>query len=97
MPFQTKNDPPIDNQGGGGTPPIEDPKFHEQIHGLIEDGSSLEDIHKAIAEHPDMHSKEFFKEYAALMHKSYTDYSSKMKGEKAKKPDAKDNTQRNSK
>lgn len=69
--FETSSNPPLATQGGGGTPP-DGQNFHEQIQGMIEKGYSLKQIHSAIDGHPDMHSKDHFKEYAGLIHKPYT-------------------------
>ena len=62
------------------------PSYHDQIHGMITKGHSLQDIHKAIDAHPDMHSKEHFKEWAALVHPRLAG-----KGQPPKQSNAKEN------
>lgn len=94
MRFETTTNPPADKQDEGGNKKGQN--FHEQIQQMIEKGFSLEQIHSAIDGHPDIHSKDHFKEYAEAIHKPYSDHLSSAKDKKfidglkkEKKPDKK--------
>lgn len=74
MNFQHSKTLPKTPQKTAAKQEVSMPNYMDQIHDLIGEGHSVQEIHKAIDAHPDMYNKDAFKAYVAHMHPVYTEH-----------------------